>query len=126
MSKLKKRSISDSALQARALLARTIFPERFQPAPEALPEAPPVMRTQQERDALAGSRFELEGGMRSSEVILLRRALGYYVSAYNSMKHAAKTQWEKNESQQYIDAALQLDDRLLRNLKRIDTKGESA
>lgn len=67
-------------------------------------------------DRLAGGRYAMQDGMRSSEVLLIRRAIGFYVNAYTDMKREAADAYSKAEHQQYIEAALRLDDKLLRDL----------
>lgn len=74
---------------------------------------------------LAGSRFNVRGGLRSSEVIMLRRALGLYMKAYDESKQRFKEPWEIAQSEESIKAACNLDERLLRDLVIIEpTEGD--
>lgn len=76
-------------------------------------------------DRLAGSRYNLREGMRSSEVLIIRRALGFYVNAYTDMKREAEDAHSKAEHQLYIEAAHRLDDKLLRDLIVLPFTGDS-
>lgn len=69
---------------------------------------------------LGGSRFHLRGGLRSPEVLMLRRALGTYISAYEQSRKRFTESWELQQTQDAINAAHQLDERLLRDLERFD------
>lgn len=69
---------------------------------------------------LGGSRFHLRGGMRSPEVLMLRRALGAYISAYEQSRKRFTESWELQQTQDAINAAQSLDERLLRDLERFD------
>ena len=54
---------------------------------------------------LAGSRWQVPGGFRTPELLLIQRALSMYISNYQQMKGAAVHPGEKQSCQEYMDAA---------------------
>ncbi len=67
----------------------------------------------------AAQYWNVEGGLRSSELLLLQRALAFYGKEYQKQKGASDKQFEKDECDQYIAAADRLSDKLRHNLVKV-------
>lgn len=64
------------------------------------------------------STYDIAGGLRSPELIILQRALTAYIGAYNAIKSGRADGPGKTEAQEYIDAAVALGNRLRINKQR--------
>ena len=63
--------------------------------------------------------YEVNNGLRSSELLLLQRAIKMYIKDYTAIKAASKQPWEKAEADSYISAAVAVSQRLRHDIKEI-------
>lgn len=67
----------------------------------------------------ASRRWQVKGGLRSSELLMIQRGLQGYIQGWREIKVKATTQHEKDEAQGRVDATVALSRRLTRELEEV-------